>query len=160
VTVTVRSEPLPHPTTLVIHMGAGAVESLVNAAVRNYGEYRTLTPDGLGAFAVSVFAVARGVSEVEIIEALPQRSFARSTVGAVTDAGFGLLATSIADVHLAPAIAAIQHVHFDIVLPALGDARLLEVDPIDDEALEAAVRHHLAPHADRLLAVFGPRQRQ
>ena len=109
---------------------------------------------------MSVFAVAGGVTEAAIIEALPQRSFARATVGAVIDAGFGLLATSLTAVGLAPAVAAIQHVHFDIVLPAVGDPRLAELDPVDDEGLESAVRDHLAPQADRLVALFGPRLRR
>lgn len=158
--ITIRSGPAPGPTTLVIHMGAGAAESVVSAAVRNFGEYRGLGPDGSGVFAVSVFAVAGGITEAAIVEALPQRSFARSTVGAVTGAGFALLATSIADVDVDPAIAAIQNVHYDIVLPALDDARLMNLDPLEDEALEAAARAHLAPHAHRLLALFGPRQRR
>ena len=101
--VLVHSIRPPAPATLVIHMGASAVDSVVRAAVRNYGEYRPLTPDGWGMFAVSVFAVADGITEVEILEALPQRSFARASVGAVTDAGFDLLATSIADADLDPA---------------------------------------------------------
>lgn len=141
-------------------MGAGAVESVVSAAVRNYGEYRGLGPEASGVFAVSVFAVAGDVTEAEIVQALPQRSFARSTVGVVTGAGFGLLASSMVDSDLDPALAAIQHVHYDIVLPALDDPRLASLDPIEDEALEAAAREHLAAHAERLLALFGPRQRR
>lgn len=158
VSITIRAEPAPAAITLVIHMGAGAIESVVSAAVRNYGEYRGLGPDGSGVFAVSVFAVAGDITEAEIVEALPQRSFARSTIGAVTGAGFGLLATSIIDVDVDPAIAAIQNVHHDIVLPALDDPRLMTLDPLEDEALEAAAREHLAPHVVRLLALFGPRQ--
>lgn len=158
--MTLRSEPAPAAATLVIHMGAGAIESVVSAAVRNYAEYRDLGPDGSGVFAVSVFAVAGDITEAEIVDALPQRSFARSTVGAVTSAGFGLLATSIVDVEVDPAIAAIQNAHYDIVLPTLDDDRLMSLDPLEDEALEAAAREHLAPHAERLLALFGPRQRR
>lgn len=156
--IIVRSEPAPAPATLVIHMGAGAVESVVSAAVRNYGEYRGLGPEASGVFAVSVFAVAGDVTEAEIVDALPQRSFARSTIGAVSGGGFGLLATSIVDADVDPALAAIQHVHYDVVLPALDDPRLATLDLTDDEALEAVARMHLAPHAERLLALFGPRQ--
>lgn len=159
-TVVLRAEPAPRPATLVIHMGAGAVESVVNATIRNYGEYRAATADGRGLLAVSVFAVTDGVSEATILDALPQRSFARTTAGAVVDAGFGLLASSIEDPDLDPAIAAIQHVHFDVVLPALDDDRLGTLDPIDDEELELAVRAHVAPHAERLVALFGPRLRR
>ena len=126
----------------------------------NYGEYRRITTGGLGVFAVSVFAVADGVPESTILDALPQRSFARSTVGAVTGGGFGLLPTSVEDPDLAPDLAAIQRVHFDIALPALTDDRLVTIDPLDDEELEERVRDHLRPHAERLLALFGPRVRR
>lgn len=157
-TLVVRADPPPPSTTLLIHMGAGALDSVVNAALRNYGEYRTTTSDGFGVFAVSVFAVEGIVTEAQILHALPQRSFARTTVAAVTDAGFGLLATSILDPGLDPAIAAIQSVHYDIALPPLDDPRLGDVDPPDDEDLEHAARAHLEPHAHRLLALFSPRQ--
>src|SRR3546814_1300824 len=96
-TISLRSERAPAELTLLIHMGAGAVQTVVNAAVRNYGEYRSVTTDGLGLFAVSVFAIDDSRSESDILAALPQRSFARTTVGAVTRAGHGLLPTSIDD---------------------------------------------------------------
>lgn len=154
-TLVLRAEPPPPSTTLLIHMGAGALDSVVNAALRNYGEYRSTTSDGSGVFAVSVFAVEGIVTEAQILHALPQRSFARTTV---TDAGFGLLARSTLDPGLDPAIAAIQSVHYDIALPPLDDPRLVAVDPPDDEDLEHAARAHLEPHAHRLLALFSPRQ--
>jgi hypothetical protein len=34
------------------------------------------------------------------------------------------------------------------------------LDPLDDEALEAAAHDHLGTHAERLLALFGPRERR
>src|SRR3546814_10631193 len=89
-TISLRSERAPAELTLLIHMGAGAVQTVVNAAVRNYGEYRSVTTDGLGLFTVSVFAIDDSRSENDILAALPHRSFARITVGAVTRAGYGL----------------------------------------------------------------------
>ena len=157
-TLVLRVDPPPPSTTLLIHMGAGALDSVVNAALRNYGEYRATSDDGFGMFAVSVFAVQGVVTETQILHALPQHSFARTTVGAVTAAGFGLLATSILDPGLDPAVAAIQSVHYDIALPPLDDPRLATVDPSDDEDLEHAARTHLEPHTRRLLALFSPRQ--
>jgi hypothetical protein len=141
-------------------MGAGAVDSVVNAAVRNYGEYRTITDGGLGIFAVSVFAVAEGVAESTILDALAQRSFARSTVGDVTEGGFELLPTSVVDPDLAPDLEAIQRVHFDVVLAALADDRLWTIDPLEDEELEQLVSRNLRPQAEHLLALFGPRVRR
>src|SRR3546814_16207697 len=128
-TFSLRSERAPAELTLLIHMGAGAVQTVVNAAVRNYGEYRSVTTDGLGLFTVSVFAIDDSRSENDILAALPQRSFARITVGAVTRAGYGLLPTSTDDPDLPPAVAAIQQVHFDIVLPSLDDHRLATLAP-------------------------------
>jgi hypothetical protein len=84
-TLVLRAEPAPPSATLLIHMGAGALDSVVGAALRNYGEYRALGRDGLGIFAVSVFAVIEGVTEAAILDALPQSSFARATVGAVCE---------------------------------------------------------------------------
>lgn len=141
-------------------MGAGAVDSVVSAAIRNYGEYRALEPNGNGLFAVSVFAVMSGVTEAQILDALPQRSFARSSAGELIASGFELLPTSIHGPDVDPVIAAIQHVHYDIGLPSLDDGRLATLDPIDDEDLESAARRHLEPHAERLLALFGPRLRK
>jgi len=157
-TITIRDEGLPLPHSLVIHMGAGAIDTVVNAAVRNYGDYRHVAADGLGVFAVSVFAVTDGVSQSMILDALPQRQFARSTVGLVAGAGFEILATSIEDSDLAPTVAAIQTAHYDIVLPAFDDARLSVLDPLDDEDLEEIARLHLNSHAERLLTLFGPRE--
>ena len=111
-------------------MGAGVIDTVVNAAVRNCGDYRGLAVDGLGVFAVSVFAVTGGVSQSTILDAMPQRQFAHSTVGRVASAGFEFLATSIEDPDLAPAVAAIQSVHYEIVLPAFDDARLSVLDPL------------------------------
>src|SRR3546814_19774565 len=96
--------------------------------------------------------------ECDSLAALPQRSFARTTVGAVTRAGHGLLPTSIDDPDLPPAVAAIQQVHFDIVLPSLDDTRLVALDPLDDEDLEYAARAHLLIAVERLLPLFGPRE--
>ena len=156
-TLVIRSEPPPTATTLVIHMGAGAMDSVLNAAIRNYGEYRGHTAYAGGIFAVSVFAVTDGVTEDEILRALPQRSFARASVGVVTSAAFELLPTSLYDGDLDPAVAVIQRVHYDIVLPALDDPRLAELDPLDDQDLEVVARQHLVPHVERLLGLFGPR---
>jgi hypothetical protein len=156
-TPVLRAEPAPPSATLLIHMGAGALDSVVRAALRNYGEYRALGRDGLGIFAVSVFAVIEGVTEAAILDALPQSSFARATVGAVTAEGFDVIATSMLDANLDQAVAAIQQAHYDIVLPAPADPRLLVRDPLDDEELEKTARDHLIPHVDRLLALFGPR---
>jgi hypothetical protein len=130
----------------------------VDAAVRHYGEYRSVTDDGSGIFAVSVFAVIGTVTEAEILAALPQRSYGRSTVGAIRQAGFDLLATSIVDDAMEARVAALQSAHFDIVLPELRDERLRERDPLDDEDLEMTARAHLGVQVEQLLALFETRR--
>jgi hypothetical protein len=160
VTVILRDEPLPEGATVLIHMGAGAVATALDAAVRHYGEYRSVTGNGLGIYAVSVFAVVGGVTEAEILDALPQRSYGHSTVGAIRDAGFELLATSMIDDAMDVAIVALQPAHFDVVLPELHDARLRTNDPLDDADLETVARAHLSPHVEQLLALFEPRRRK
>lgn len=159
-TLVIQPEPAPVSATLLIHLGAGAFDSVLSAALRNYGEYREFGPDGSGIFAVSVFAVTGDVTEREILDALPQRSFARAIVGVVTAEGFDVLPTSLVDADLHPAVAALQQVHYDIALRALDDARRNLVDPLDDEGLEETARRHLMPHVGRLLALFGPRLRK
>lgn len=158
--IILRQEPSPPGATLVIHMGAGTVDTVVKAAIRNYGEYRSVTDDGLGLLAVSVFAATKGVSETQILDALPQRSYATVTLGVVQDAGFEVWATSVDDADLDPAIESIQSVHFDIVLPAPADPRLASTDPVDDEDLAEAIAATISASAERLLALFGPRHRK
>jgi hypothetical protein len=159
-TIFLRSEPPPPGATLLIHMGAGALDTAVAAAIRNYGEYRAVRDGSRGVFAVSVFAVIGGITEAEILAALPQRSFGRSTVDVIRRAGLDLFATSIDDPDLPLAVTAIQSAHFDVALPGLDDPRLAITDPLDDEDLEAAARTHLMPHVARLLALFEPRRRK
>ncbi|MDZ7732346.1 MAG: hypothetical protein U5R31_03860 [Acidimicrobiia bacterium] len=122
----------------VIHMGAGAVDAVVQAAIRNYGEYRRVTDDGLGLLAVSVFAVAKGVPEQQILAVRPTQR-CNNCVGVVQDAGFEVWATTVEDADLDRSIEAIQPVHFDIVLRLPAAPRLAAVDPIDDEDLAEAV---------------------
>lgn len=156
-TVVLRQEPAAEDRTVLIHMGAGVVESVVRAAIRNYGEYRGIGNDVLGLFGVSVFAPGPQVTEADVLAALPHGTFGRSTVGAVRRAGFEVLPTSIVDPDMAPGIAALQRAHFDIVLDPPADDRLRRLDPVDEEGLEAEAVAHLRPQVERLVTLFDPR---
>jgi hypothetical protein len=157
VTVILRQEPAAGDRTVLIHMGAGVVDSVVRAAIRNYGEYRRISNDGSGLFGVSVFALGADVTEADVLAALPHGSFGRSTAGTLRRAGFDLLPTSIVDPDMAPGIAALQRAHFDVVLDPPADDRLRRLDPVDDEDLEAVAAAHLTPQVERLVALFDPR---
>lgn len=64
---------------LLIHMGAGAADSVLNQVLRTYDDYRAVTPAGEGLFAVSVFAVVDGVSRGQILNAMPHGQHGTAT---------------------------------------------------------------------------------
>lgn len=154
--------PEPHhdDETVLIHMGAGAVESVVANAVNNYHHYRGLRPgDGaFGMLCVSIFGVVSGVTREDIFAGLPQGQFGEATWGEVR-AVFDVLATTIHDDNMPPAIAALQRAHFDIVLehPEVPDLETRDPVDLDDAAtrnLEQAVAQQVR---GLLLPLFVPR---
>ncbi len=160
-TIYLRRASPPPRTTLLIHMGAGHESVVVEKAVADYGDYRELRDDGLGYFCVSVYAIADGVSEDEILAAMPHTQFGRATVEQVL-ASYGLLPTTIVgneDTPLPEAVARIQHVHYDIVLVG-DDGRFRDADPADTEELAALARKILAEPTAALLQLFAPRSRR
>jgi muconolactone delta-isomerase len=56
-------------------MGAGDAGLITRAAVRNYGRYRPIHPEGFGYFAVSVFAVTGTVTTDAILAAMPHGQY-------------------------------------------------------------------------------------
>jgi hypothetical protein len=156
--ITLRNEPLPKGTNVVVHMGAGDAGRVTRSAVDNYGHYRPIHPDGLGYFAVSVFAALGTVTIEAILAGMPHGQYATCGADRLL-ANFTVLPTIVGVPFMTPEVEALQAVHFDVVLnpPRLPD--LGEVDPVDDDALAAACTDALLPEVDRLIGVFGPRQR-
>jgi len=139
---------------LVIHMGAGARREVVRAAIRNYHAYEGIHGRA-GAFTVSVFAAIAGVSEAEIVAALPQRQYGVGRYGDLRDR-FSVWPTTITGTAIPERIMA---VHFDVVLPAVGFelAPGSTVEDLDDPAL-AALDGLLGPSVEELLPLFLPRK--
>lgn len=139
---------------LVIHMGAGARRDVVRAAIRNYHAYEGVQ-GGTGAFTVSVFAAIGGVTEAEIVAALPQRQYGVGRYGDLRDR-FSVWPTTITGTAIPERVMA---VHFDVVLPAasfqLPTGRTVEdLDDAELTALDAL----LGPSVEELLPLFLPRR--
>lgn len=143
---------------LLIHMGAGAADSVLNQVLRTYDDYRAVTPSGEGLFAVSVFAVVDGVSRGQILSAMPHGQHGTATFGAVRRV-FELLATAIEDPDMPAEIAVLQPVHYDIVLPRPPETpsgRLTDLRREQRAALEQSMRPIIE---ESLLPLFVPRLR-
>lgn len=155
--ITLRDDAGPADDQVVlIHMGAGAVEVAITAALRNYRAYRPFSPAG-GEFTVSVFAAMAGVTEEMILAAMPHPQYGRARYGDVRDR-FRLLPTIIIGT---PVPDEVMAVHYDVVLPA-GELDLPgDFDPTeaDDEVVEE-IRSALNGPAAELLRLFEPRARR
>lgn len=104
--ISVRADERHHDSeTVLIHMGAGAEESLVTNAVSNYHHYRGLAHPELGMLCVSVFGLTAGVTREDIFAALPQGQFGEATWEQVR-ALFDIWPTTISDPNMPEAIAA------------------------------------------------------
>ena len=141
---------------VVIHMGAGAVEVAVAAALRNYRVYAAVSTRG-GEFTVSVFAAMAGVTEAMILEAMPHPQYGRARYGAIRSR-FALLPTTILGT---PVPDEVMSVHFDVVLPIAGLELPADFDPTDaDDELLERIQAVLSASAADLLALFEPRLRR
>lgn len=149
-------EPPADDDVVVIHMGAGLLDAVVAGALRNHDSYIGLLDD-IGRFTISVFAVTAGVSEVEILEALPQGQFGRAAFGDLRRRSFDVLATSVLDRAQPVEMQRLQRVHFDVVIPVPGSATPVgELSPAD----LAALRERLGEPVASVLALFVPRRRK
>jgi hypothetical protein len=152
-----RDDPAPADDEIVvIHMGAGAVEVAVVAALRNYRSYAPFSTRG-GEFPVSVFAAMAGVTEAMILGAMPHPQYGRARYGAIRNR-FALLPTTILGT---PVPDEVMSVHFDIVLPTASLELAADFDPSEaaDELVER-IRTVLNASAAELLALFEPRLRR
>ena len=79
--IILRDDPGPSDDqVVVIHMGAGAVDVAVAAALRNYRAYQAFSARG-GEFTVSVFAAMAGITEDMILGAMPHPQYGRARYG-------------------------------------------------------------------------------
>ncbi|MFP5488197.1 MAG: hypothetical protein ACLGHQ_07825 [Acidimicrobiia bacterium] len=150
------AERPPDDAVVLIHMGAGIPVSTARSALRGYSDYVGIRGEGSGLFTISVFAATAGVSEDDITGAFDHNQFGRSTVGSLRAAGLELIATTIVDPDMPPAIQTIQRVHFDIVLGVAYEGRAIpNVDAEVAELIEV-----VAAAALPVLELFLPRVRK
>jgi hypothetical protein len=160
VPVVLRSgEEVPEETTLIVHLGAGALSNLIDKAIGSYDDYREVAGDGFGRFALSVYAAARGHEVAEIVEALPWNQYGTCTVGELREL-FELWPTTIIDVYGEP-IDPLQEVHFDVIVVGPEEEALREEGVLfDDEDLDSRVRQALDTGVNAFRGLFEPRNRK
>lgn len=138
--------------TLVVHMGAGAIDSVTAAAVRNYRQYASFRPPGL--LTVSVFAAEGGVTVQEIVDAMPHGKFGTTSIRQVLNQGFEMIKTYITGTPLEPRL---MEVHYDIILN-IGTWLPSIVDGQPSEEDVESVEHLIRDESARLMALFEPRK--
>jgi hypothetical protein len=146
--------PIPDDTTLVIHMGAGAVENLIDNMITFHDLYAGVI-DLNGRFMVSVYATVFGVTQADITSVMPQKQFGTATFAAIAAAGLQLYPTTVEGLENT-AIADLQPVHFDIEVPvtprvAVGDLSEAEIEALKGELLDPA---------EQVLQLFTPRRQK
>lgn len=155
--IILRDNPGPSDDqVVVIHMGAGAVDVAVAAALRNYQAYRPISARG-GEFTVSVFAAMGGITEELILGAMPHPRYGRATYGAVRS-HFSLLPTTILGTMVPDDVMA---VHYDVILPTGALQLPDDFDPTEaGDDLVDEVRSALNAPVTELLRLFEPRMRR
>ena len=164
--ITLRvDQVIPDDALVLIHMGAGQEEAVLDAIVRSYDDYEDLAAHlkcrTRGLCVVSVFGLVNGVTRDELFAAMPQKQFGESTYGDAK-ALFELLPTHIEDPGMPAAVQRLQRGHFDVQLDAPA-ALFDRVDPVADmvEAERTGLREGLRPQvATRLLPLFAPRDQK
>jgi hypothetical protein len=155
--IILRDDPGPSDDqVVVIHMGAGAVDVAVAAALRNYRAYEAFSARG-GEFTVSVFAAMAGITEEMILGAMPHPQYGRARYGAVRS-HFSLLATTILGT---PVPDDVMAVHYDVILPTGALQLPDDFDPTEaDDDLIDRIRSALNAPMAELLRLFEPRVRR
>jgi hypothetical protein len=152
-------EELPEKATVIVHLGAGAHDILVDKAIGSYDEYRELANDGFGRFVLSVYAAVRGHEVGEIVEALPWNQYGTCTAGDLREL-FELWPTTIIDEYGAP-VDPLQEVHFDVILVGLDeDALRAEGALLEDGELDDRARRALDAEVNNFRNLFEPRHRK
>jgi FAD/FMN-containing dehydrogenase len=121
--ITIRNEPLPENTEVLLHFGNGDERSVQKVAkeIVDRHDFWLGVIDDHGRFAVSVYALV-GITEDVIAREMPHRMHGRSTVGEVRDSGFDLVGSSVELDRMPPGLARIQPWHSTVFLRMEGFA--------------------------------------
>ena len=146
-----RADSVPNDTVVVLHFGEGssrAIRMIADEVVDRHDYWHGVL-DARGRFAVSVYTLD-GISEEGIASVMPHSSYGHSTVGAVRQAGFMLVRSSIDFDRMPPDLRRIQPWHSTVFLRLDGfEAQLSEEESVAD-SLISGVRAELA----ELFALF------
>lgn len=121
--ITLRNDPLPMDTQVLLHFGNGDERSVQKVAkeIVDRHDFWVGVIDDHGRFAVSVYALV-GITEDVIAREMPHRIYGRSTVGEVRDSGFDLVGSSVELDRMPPGLARIQPWHSTVFLRMEGFA--------------------------------------
>jgi hypothetical protein len=153
ITITLRDEPLPSDTTVLLQFGNGGRRSaaqLSNQIAKRH-DYWFGVIDQHGRFAVSVYALI-GIPEERVSREMHHRMYGRTTVGHVRDAGFEIRGSTVEFDGILRSTWELQPFHQSIFLPISGsETRLLS-----NKTLLTEFENLVRPHVETLLQLFEP----
>ncbi len=153
ITITLRNEPLPSETTVLLQFGNGgrrSVAQLSNRVAKRH-DYWFGVIDERGRFAISVYALI-GIPEERVSREMHHRMYGRTTVGQVRDAGFEIKGSTVAFDGMLRATRELQPFHQSIFLPVTGS----ETQLVSDPSLLGEYKNLVRPHVETLLQLFEP----
>ena len=153
ITITLRDEPLPSETTVLLQFGSGGRRSaaqLSNQVTKRH-DYWFGVIDERGRFAISVYPLI-GIPEERVSREMHHRMFGRTTVGQVRDAGFEVKASTVEFDGMLQATRELQPFHQSIFLPVSGS----ETQLLSDQALLVEYENVVRPHVEVLFQLFEP----
>lgn len=138
---------------LLVHMGAGSPDTVVDSALRAFHDYEDVIHGLRGAFTVSVFGLVRGVTVSQVLAEMPHKTYGVARFGDLREE-FEVWPTTITGTAIESRL---QAVHFDIVL-AKDDMvppgqRVEDMAKAQRDRILAALR----PTAASLMDLFAPR---
>lgn len=157
--INLRSDTLHDDDLVLIHLGAGATESVIQQILNTFDEYRGLE-SASGLFCVSVFGVTNGVTKQDILAAMPHAQYGQARYKNIKHL-VTLLPTTIVTNGETPDTAKIQQAHFDLVLDSIDPEEYADqpLDKLSDEQA-ATLRTRINDAISPLLAAFQPRHRK
>lgn len=164
--ITVRvGEPEHAGDSVIIHMGAGDAQLLAQTIVQNYDDFRPLaeaiSPGRSGArglLGVSVYGLVNGVTETEVLGAMPHGKYGTAQFSEIAGA-YQVVPTVVTKDGQSDAVVALQRAHFTLVLPhpdvALPDSMAVSEAP--DEIIDTFLLAVASELEVRLLPLLAPR---